>query len=135
MGVGRPVRTTDLIRTVQEQIASATTMLVSARREVDQDRATGGTVLGRYGAATPTIEPTSDHWSLELPREREASGALFFDGLGRVLIVDPTYVEGWDYQCPLEVVGDEQDAHGPSVGQRRQFVPRTGPGFGIYSGQ
>jgi 8-oxo-dGTP pyrophosphatase MutT (NUDIX family) len=45
----------------------------------------------------PTIEPTSDHWSLELPRRWEASGALFFDELDRVLIVDPTYVEGWDY--------------------------------------
>lgn len=45
----------------------------------------------------PTIEPPAGHWSLNLPRKREASGALFFDEDGRVLIVEPTYVEGWDY--------------------------------------
>ncbi|GAB3758151.1 NUDIX domain-containing protein [Microlunatus parietis] len=45
----------------------------------------------------PTIEPPPGHWSLKLPRKREASGALFFDEHARVLIVDPTYVEGWDY--------------------------------------
>jgi 8-oxo-dGTP diphosphatase len=43
------------------------------------------------------IEPPDNHWSLSLPRKREASGALFFDSTGRVLIVKPTYTDGWDY--------------------------------------
>jgi 8-oxo-dGTP diphosphatase len=51
---------------------------------------------GRFRWVT-TIEPPDGHWSLNLPRKREASGALFFDSAGRVLVVKPTYRDGWAY--------------------------------------
>lgn len=34
--------------------------------------------------------------AVSLPRKRMAAGALFVDGLGRVLLVDPVYRGTWD---------------------------------------
>ncbi|GAA5058402.1 8-oxo-dGTP pyrophosphatase MutT (NUDIX family) [Thermocatellispora tengchongensis] len=35
-------------------------------------------------------------WDRALPRKRVSAGVLFFDGLGRVLLVDPVYKEPWE---------------------------------------
>lgn len=40
--------------------------------------------------------PPSDHWTWRLPKKRIAAGALFFDHVDRVLLVEPTYTAGWD---------------------------------------
>lgn len=45
----------------------------------------------------PDPTPAEEHWTAKLPKKRMASGALFFDEAGRVLLVKPTYTAGWDY--------------------------------------
>lgn len=69
------------------------------------------------------IDPPPGHWSLNLPRKREASGALFFDEHGRVLTVDPTYVEGWDY--PGGVVEPEEAPYGAACREIREELGLT----------
>lgn len=71
-----------------------------------------------YGATMPAIEPPPGHWSLQLPRKREAAGALFFDEHGRVLIVDPTYAPGWDY--PGGVVEPEEAPYAAACREIRE---------------
>lgn len=71
----------------------------------------------------PAIEQPPDHWSLNLPRKREASGALFFDDHGRVLTVKPTYVEGWDY--PGGVVEPEEAPYAAACREIREEVGLT----------
>ncbi|MFC7622083.1 NUDIX domain-containing protein [Microlunatus sp. GCM10028923] len=70
-----------------------------------------------------TIEPPAGHWSLTLPRKREASGALFFDEHDRVLIVDPTYVEGWDY--PGGVVEPDEAPYAAACREIREELGLT----------
>lgn len=75
----------------------------------------------------PTIEQPPGHWSLSLPRKREASGALFFDDHGRVLTVKPTYVEGWDY--PGGVVEAEEAPYAAAcrdIGEEIGLTKRLG---------
>lgn len=45
----------------------------------------------------PDTEPSADHWTAKLPKKRVAAGALFFNKDDQVLLVEPTYVAGWDY--------------------------------------
>jgi 8-oxo-dGTP pyrophosphatase MutT (NUDIX family) len=71
----------------------------------------------------PSIEPPPGHWSLKLPRKREASGALFFDEHGRVLIVDPTYVEGWDY--PGGIVEPDEGPYAAACREIREELGLT----------
>ena len=73
----------------------------------------------------PAIEPPPGHWSLQLPRKREASGALFFDEHGRVLIVDPTYVEGWDY--PGGVVDPDEGPYAAACREVHEELGLTRP--------
>jgi len=52
---------------------------------------------------------TSDEYVRSLPRKRMAAGALFLDGSGRVLLVDPVYRDTWD--LPGGVVEAEESPH------------------------
>jgi 8-oxo-dGTP diphosphatase len=50
-----------------------------------------------------------DQYVASLARKRMAAGALFRDGAGRVLLVDPTYKETWD--LPGGAVEAEESPH------------------------
>jgi len=50
-----------------------------------------------------------DQYVASLARKRMAAGALFRDGTGRVLLVDPTYKETWD--LPGGAVEAEESPH------------------------
>jgi 8-oxo-dGTP pyrophosphatase MutT (NUDIX family) len=52
---------------------------------------------------------TGDEYVRSLPRKRMAAGALFLDGSGRVLLVDPVYRDTWD--LPGGVVEAEESPH------------------------
>ncbi|MET9020413.1 NUDIX hydrolase [Actinopolymorpha sp. NPDC004070] len=72
-----------------------------------------------------TIEPPDGHWSLRLPRKREASGALFFDSAGRVLVVKPTYTDGWDY--PGGVVDANEAPYAAAAREVKEELGLTRP--------
>jgi 8-oxo-dGTP diphosphatase len=55
----------------------------------------------------PMLPP--DQYVASLARKRMAAGALFRDGTGRVLLVDPTYKETWD--LPGGAVEAEESPH------------------------
>lgn len=42
------------------------------------------------------VEAMSDHEPPPMSQPRVAAGALFFDDIGRVLLVKPNYKDGWD---------------------------------------
>src|SRR5258707_8431344 len=50
-----------------------------------------------------------DDYLRSLPRKRMAAGALFVDGAGGVLLVDPVYRDTWD--VPGGVVEAEESPH------------------------
>src|SRR5258707_14731150 len=50
-----------------------------------------------------------DDYLRSLPRKRMAAGALFTDGAGRVLLVDPVYRDTWD--LPGGAGGAEESPH------------------------
>src|SRR5258707_11044757 len=50
-----------------------------------------------------------DDYLRSLPRKRMAAGALFVDGAGGVLLVDPVYRDTWD--LPGGVVEAEESPH------------------------
>lgn len=51
-------------------------------------------------------EPAEVHWTEKLPKKRMVGGALFFDASERVLLVDPTYMPGWDYPGGVVEAGE-----------------------------
>jgi 8-oxo-dGTP diphosphatase len=56
----------------------------------------------------PGVIP-ADEYVASLPRKRMAAGALFVDGAGRVLLVDPVYRDTWD--LPGGAVEAEESPH------------------------
>ncbi len=57
-----------------------------------------------------------------LPRKRMAAGVLFFDGGGRILIVKPTYKEGWEVPGGVVEAGESP---------RRAAVRETAEELGV----
>jgi ADP-ribose pyrophosphatase YjhB (NUDIX family) len=64
---------------------------------------------------------TGDEYVRSLPRKRMAAGALFTDGSGRVLLVDPVYRDTWD--LPGGVVEAEESPHAAC---RREIAEELG---------
>jgi ADP-ribose pyrophosphatase YjhB (NUDIX family) len=66
-----------------------------------------GTVTGMSSGQSGLMN--GDEYVRSLPRKRMAAGALFLDGSGRVLLVDPVYRDTWD--LPGGVVEAEESPH------------------------
>ena len=62
-----------------------------------------------------------DQYMASLARKRMAAGALFRDGAGRVLLVEPTYKPTWD--VPGGVVEQEES---PTAACRREVLEELG---------
>jgi ADP-ribose pyrophosphatase YjhB (NUDIX family) len=67
-----------------------------------------------------TVEPVTDD-SEQFARPRAASGALFFDGAGRVMLVKPTYKPLWDIPG-----GYVQAGESPGAALRREVTEELG---------
>lgn len=63
----------------------------------------------------------ADEYVRSLPRKRMAAGALFVDGVGRVLLVDPVYRDTWD--LPGGAVEAEES---PYAACRREVAEELG---------
>ena len=64
---------------------------------------------------------SADDYMRSLPRKRMAAGAVFVDGAGRVLLVDPTYRDTWD--LPGGAVEAEES---PYAACRREVAEELG---------
>ena len=63
----------------------------------------------------------ADQYVASLARKRMASGALFRDGAGRVLLVEPTYKDNWE--VPGGAVEQEES---PTAACRREVLEELG---------
>jgi 8-oxo-dGTP pyrophosphatase MutT (NUDIX family) len=52
----------------------------------------------------------TDDYVAPRPTKRNAAGVLFFDELGRVLVVEPTYKVGWEFPGGAVEVGESPHA-------------------------
>jgi hypothetical protein len=64
--------------------------------------------------------------SEQFARPRAASGALYFDGAGRVMLVKPTYKPLWDIPGGLHAALDARAAGRATYLERGAVVPRGG---------